>query len=33
VAELLGARVDMVAEPTRRPQLQVEIDRDRVHVF
>ena len=29
----LGASVDLVSEPARRPRLQAEIDRDRVHVF
>ena len=31
--ELLGARVDLLTEPARKPRLQAEIDRDRVHVF
>ncbi len=33
IAEMLGAKVDLVTEPTRRPRLQAQIDRDRVHVF
>lgn len=33
IAEMLGANVDLVTEPTRRPRLQAQIDRDRVHVF
>ncbi|MGP7795377.1 nucleotidyltransferase family protein [Sphingomonas sp. CLY1604] len=28
-----GVKVDLVTEPTRRPRLQAQIDRDRVHVF
>ncbi len=31
--DLLGVPVDVVTEPARKPRLQVEIDRDRVHVF
>ncbi len=33
VAALLGTAVDMVTEPTSRPRLQAEIDRDRVDAF
>ena len=32
-AQILGADVDMVSEPAKKPKLQAEIDRDRVHVF
>lgn len=32
-AMLGGVKVDLVTEPTRRPRLQAQIDRDRVHVF
>ena len=30
---ILGARVDLLGEPARRAAMQLEIDRDRVHVF
>ncbi|MEH3123633.1 MAG: nucleotidyltransferase family protein [Sphingomonas phyllosphaerae] len=33
LADLLGSRVDLVTEPSDRPRLQAEIDRDRVVVF
>ncbi|MDR6788585.1 putative nucleotidyltransferase [Sphingomonas sp. BE138] len=33
LAEMLGTRVDLVTEPSDRPRLQAEIDRDRVVVF
>ena len=33
IAAMLGTKVDLVTEPTRRPRLQAQIDRDRVHVF
>jgi predicted nucleotidyltransferase len=33
IAAMLGTKVDLVTEPTRKPRLQAEIDRDRVHVF
>ena len=33
IADMIGVKVDLVTEPTRRPRLQGEIDRDRVHVF
>ena len=33
IAEMIGVRVDFITEPTRRPRLQAEIDRDRVIVF
>ncbi|TPG12168.1 nucleotidyltransferase family protein [Sphingomonas oligophenolica] len=32
-ADILGIKVDLVSEPARKPGLQAEIDRDRVHVF
>ena len=32
-ADILGTHVDLVSEPTRKPRLQAEIDRDRVRVF
>jgi predicted nucleotidyltransferase len=31
--EMLGTAVDLVGEPARRPRMQAEIDRDRIHVF
>ncbi|HEU4696746.1 MAG TPA: nucleotidyltransferase domain-containing protein [Sphingomicrobium sp.] len=31
--DLLGAAVDLITEPVRRPHLQERIDRDRVLVF
>jgi predicted nucleotidyltransferase len=31
--ELLGASVDLITEPTRRPRFQERIDQDRVLVF
>lgn len=31
--EMLGAKVDLLTEPARKPRMQAEIDRDRVHVF
>jgi len=33
VATLLGVAVDIVTEPSDRPRLQAEIDRDRVDAF
>ncbi|WP_342658123.1 nucleotidyltransferase domain-containing protein [Sphingomonas sp. NY01] len=33
VAALLGVAVDIVTEPTDRPRLQAQIDRDRVDAF
>ncbi|MFS0772191.1 nucleotidyltransferase family protein [Sphingomonas sp. 1P08PE] len=34
LAEMLGGvKVDLVTEPSRRPRLQAQIDRDRIHVF
>ena len=33
LAELLGRKVDLVSEPSRKLRFQAEIDRDRVHVF
>lgn len=33
IAEMLGVKVDLVTEPTRRPRLQAQIDRDRIDVF
>ena len=33
VGALLGVPVDIVTEPTDRPRLQAEIDRDRVDAF
>jgi predicted nucleotidyltransferase len=33
IADMLGRRVDLVTEPTRRPRFQQKIDRDRVLVF
>jgi len=31
--DLLGAKVDLISEPVRRPDFQADIDRDRVHAF
>jgi hypothetical protein len=31
--EMLEAKVDLLTEPARKPRMQAEIDRDRVHVF
>jgi predicted nucleotidyltransferase len=31
--ELVGAPVDLVGEPARKPGMQAEIDRDRLRVF
>ena len=31
--EMLGAKVDLVTEPARKPRFQAQIDRDRVHAF
>jgi predicted nucleotidyltransferase len=31
--ELVGAPVDLVGEPARKPRMQAEIDRDRLRVF
>jgi uncharacterized protein len=31
--DLLGVPVDLVGEPARKPRMQQEIDRDRLHVF
>lgn len=33
IEDLLGAPVDVVTEPVRRPRFQRRIDQDRVHVF
>lgn len=33
VAAMLGAPVDMVSEPIRKPRLRAQIERDRVDVF
>ena len=33
IAGMLGVKVDLVTEPSRRPRLQAQIDRDRVDVF
>lgn len=33
LGDLLGAKVDLVSEPARKPDFQAEIDRDRVHAF
>ncbi len=33
VSALLGIPVDIVTEPTDRPRLQAEIDRDRIDAF
>ena len=33
LGDLLGARVDLVSEPARKPSFQAEIDRDRVRAF
>ena len=33
VSRLLGARVDLVVEPSRNPRIQAQINRDRLHVF
>ena len=33
LSEILGARVDVIAEPAVRPQIQEEIDRDRCLAF
>ena len=33
LADLLGQRVDLFAEPVERPRLQANIQRDRIHVF
>lgn len=33
LAELLGSKVDMIAEPARNSRMQAEIDRDRVRVY
>ncbi len=33
VAALLGVAVDIVTEPSDRPRLQAEIDRDRIDAF
>ena len=31
--EIVGAPIDLISEPARKPRLQAQIDRDRVHVF
>jgi len=31
--QILATNVDLVAEPARKPRMQIEIDQDRVHVF
>ncbi|HEX8224962.1 MAG TPA: nucleotidyltransferase family protein [Allosphingosinicella sp.] len=31
--DMLGAKVDLISEPARRPDFQAEIERDRVHAF
>ncbi|MDF0489672.1 nucleotidyltransferase domain-containing protein [Sphingomonas sp. H39-1-10] len=33
LARMLGKTVDLVTEPSRKPRLQAQIDRDRVRVF
>ncbi len=33
LAKLLGIKVDLVSEPSRRVRLQAQIDRDRIDVF
>lgn len=33
LSELLGATVDLISEPARKPHFQEQIDRDRVHAF
>jgi predicted nucleotidyltransferase len=33
LSDLLGATVDLISEPARKPRFQAEIDRDRVHAF
>lgn len=33
LARMLGAKVDLVVEPARNPQLQAQIDRDRLRVY
>ena len=33
IEEMLGTAVDLVTDPSRRPRLQANIDRDRVFVF
>jgi hypothetical protein len=33
LASMLGIKVDLVTEPSHRPRLQAQIDRDRVNVF
>ncbi len=33
IEQMLGAKVDLVIEPARKPRLQSEIDRDRKRVF
>ncbi|NYD91524.1 nucleotidyltransferase family protein [Sphingomonas melonis] len=33
IGEMLGIKVDLVTEPVKKPWLQAEIERDRVHVF
>ena len=33
IADMLDVKVDLVTEPTRRPRLQAQIDRERVRVF
>lgn len=33
LSDLLGAKVDLVSEPARKPRFQAQIDRDRVHAF
>ena len=33
IAQMLGGKVDLVTEPSDAPRLQLQIDRDRIHVF
>ena len=33
VSRLLGARADLVVEPSRNPRMQAQINRDRLRVF
>jgi uncharacterized protein len=33
IEDMLGVSVDLVGEPARKARMQIEIDRDRLHVF
>jgi uncharacterized protein len=33
IQEIVGAPVDLIGEPARKPRLQAQIERDRVRVF